>query len=160
PIPYRNVGLEIAKEPDAARRAQLYSASTKVIEGTLNPILARKEAAVQAAAREAGYADYVALSEELRAVKLTELLAAGVQYLKATDALWARELDRVAREELNTPREQLHAADLGRLWKAPRVAQYFEKDEELKLLLHFLGGIGLDFKTAAGGEVKVDDSVL
>ena len=160
PIPYRNVGMEIAKEPDAARRAALYAASTRVIEGTINPILARKEAAAQAAARTAGYRDYVALSEDLRAVKLQALLADGVEYLKATDALWARELDRVAREELNTPREQLRTADLGRLWKAPKLAGLFEKDEELKLLFHFLGGIGLDFKTAAGGEVKVDDSLL
>ncbi len=66
PVPYRNLGLLIAAESDPARRAQLYAASTKVLEETLNPILARKEAAAQKAAREAGFSDYVALSEELR----------------------------------------------------------------------------------------------
>ncbi|MBS2025939.1 MAG: hypothetical protein JST92_26370, partial [Deltaproteobacteria bacterium] len=160
PIAYRDVGLAIAKEPDADKRAQLYAASGAVIEQTLNPILARKEAAAQAAARTAGFADYVALSEDLRAVNLSELLAAGVGYLKATDALWKAELDRAARAELNTPREKLRLADLSRLWKAPKLAGLFEKDEELKLLFHFLGGIGLDFKTVAGTEVHIDDSLL
>ena len=159
-IPYRNVGLEIGKEPDPQKRAALYAASTQVIEATLNPILQRKEAAAQAAARASGYRDYVALSEELRAVNLSELLASGVVYLKATDALVARELDRVAREELGLRKDQLRLADVARLWKAPGLAGFFEKDLELKVLFQFLGGIGLDFKTATGTEVKVDDSLF
>jgi len=43
----------------------------------LNPILQRKEQAAQQAARETGFTDYVALSEDLRSVKLDPLLVAG-----------------------------------------------------------------------------------
>jgi hypothetical protein len=159
PIPYRNLPLRIAAESDPARRAQLYAASTRIVTEKLNPILVRKEEAAQAAARAAGYADYVAMSEELRAVALGELLVEGVAYVRATDAMFKKTFDRVAREELGKGLDQLRSADVGRLWKSPRLAPLFEKDLELAALRAFLGGIGLDLKTTVGGEVKVDDSL-
>ncbi len=158
-VPYRNLLLLIAAEADPAKRAQLYAASTKVLGEKLNPILARKEAAAQEAAHAAGFTDYVALSEDLRQVDLHTLLTEGVGYLKATDALFEKTLDRVAREELNTPREKLRTADMGRIWKSPKLAALFDQTLELKALDFFLGGIGLDLKTVVGGEVQVDDSV-
>jgi hypothetical protein len=130
-----------------------------VLEEKLNPILIKREAAAQLAARKSGFADYVALSEELRSVRLEPLLAQGVGYLQATDELFAALLDRVAREEIGIPREKLRAADLRRLWKAPALARYFEKELELPALLHFLGGLGLDLHTVAGTEVRVDDAL-
>jgi len=159
PIPYRNLPLRIAAEADPDRRAQLYAASTRIIVDRLNPIALRKEAAAQAAARAAGYADYVAMSEELRAVVLADLLAEGVLYVRATDALFRRTLDRVAREELGVGVDQLRASDIGRLWKSPKLASLFDKDLQLPALRAFLGDIGLDLKTAVGGEVKVDDGL-
>jgi hypothetical protein len=159
PIPYRNLPLKIAAEPDPARRAQLYAASTQIIDAKLNPILVRKEAAAQEAARAAGYTDYVAMSEELRAVKLQELLAQGVAYVRATNPFFKSTVDRVAREELGIGLEQIRLSDFGRLWKSPKLGGLFEKDIQLAALQAFLGGIGLDLKTAAGGEVKVDDSL-
>ncbi len=159
PVAYNDLPNLIAQEADAQRRAQAFAAMNAVRVQKLNPILKRKEEAAQKAARETGFADYVALSEDLRSVKLQPLLAAGVAYVKATDALFRETLDRVAREELNTPREKLRVADLGRLWKAPRLSASFDKQLELKALEAFLGGIGLDLRTAAGTEVRVDDSL-
>ncbi len=159
PIAYRDLPLKLSAEADPGKRAQLYAASTRIVTETLNPILVRKEAAAQAAARAAGYADYVAMSEELRAVKLQDLLVQGVTYVKATDALFKATADRVAKEELGVGLAQLHAADFTRLWKAPKLEAAFTKDLQLPSLTWFLGGIGLDLKTAVGGEVKVDDSL-
>jgi hypothetical protein len=159
PIPYRNLPLKIAAEPDPARRAQLYAASTQIVSEKLNPILVRKEEAAQAAARAAGYADYVAMSEELRAVKLPELLAQGVAYVRATEPFFKSTADRVAREELGIGLDQIRLSDFGRLWKSPKLAALFEKDIQIAALQAFLAGIGLDLKTAVGGEVKVDDSL-
>lgn len=159
PIPYRNLPLKIAAEADPARRAQLYAASTHIVDEKLNPILVRKEAAAQEAARAAGYADYVAMSEELRAVKLQELLAQGASYVRATNPFFKSAVDRVAREELGIGLEQIRLSDFGRLWKSPKLGGLFEKDIQIPALQAFLGSIGLDLKTAAGGEVKVDDSL-
>ena len=159
PIAYRDLQNLIAQEPDAGRRAQAFAASTGVVTGMLNPILERKEAAAQRAARETGFPDYVALSEELRAVKLGPLLASGIAYVQATTPIFSAALDRVAREELGIPREKLRTADLARLWKAPGLSQYFDRSLELKTLSLFLSGIGLDLKTASGTLVQVDDSL-
>src|SRR3954468_10500122 len=159
PVAYNDVSNLIAQESDAQKRAQAFAAMNAVRVEKLNPILQRKEQAAQKAARETGFADYVALSEDLRSVKLDPLLASGVAYVKATDALFRKTLDRVAREELDTSREKLRVQDLGRLWKAPRLAPFFDKQLELKALEAFLSGIGLDLRTAKGTEVQVDDSL-
>jgi hypothetical protein len=158
PIAYRDVQALLSREPDAGKRAQAFAAMNAVRAKKLNPILERKEEAAQIAARETGYPDYVALSEELRQVKLAKLLDDGIAYVKATDELYKKTLDRVAREELGVPREKLHVADLGRLNRAPGLAKYFERDLELPVLQAFLSGIGLDLHTVAGTEVLVDET--
>ena len=159
PVAYRDLQNLIAQEPDAQRRQTAFAAMSAVRVAKLNPILERKEEAAQKAARETGHADYVALSEELRQVKLEGLLASGVAYVKATEPIFRATLDRIAREELGIPREKLRVPDMGRLYKAPRLAQFFDKALELKVLEAFLSGIGLDLKTAAGTEVQVDDNL-
>jgi hypothetical protein len=159
PVAYRDLQNLIAQEEDPDRRRQAFAAMNAVRVQKLNPILQRKEQAAQQAARETGFTDYVALSEDLRSVKLDPLLVAGVAYVKATDAVFRATLDRVAREELDTPREKLRVADLNRLWKAPRLSRFFDRELELRALQAFLGGIGLDLRTVAGTDVRVDDSL-
>jgi hypothetical protein len=159
PVAYRDLQNLIAQEEDPQRRQQAFVAVNAVRTEKLNPILERREQAAQKAARETGFADYVALSEDLRNVKLDPLLSAGVAYVKATESIYRATLDRVAREELDIPREKLRVADLNRLWKAPRLGRFFDKELELKALQEFLGGIGLDLRTAAGTEVRVDDAL-
>jgi hypothetical protein len=156
-VAYRDVQAILSQEPDAGRRAQAYAAMNAVRVEKLNPILLRKEEAAQATARETGYADYVALSEELRQVRLSDLLAQGIAYLRATDDLYKTTLDRVAREELGVSREALRVADLARLSRAPGLDRYFDPSLEMAALRFFLGGIGLDLRTAAGTSVLVDD---
>ena len=126
PVAFRDMSILIGQEPDPQRRQQAYAALTAVRVARLNPILVKKEEAAQKAARESGFADYVALSEELRAVKLDDLLVQGVAYVHSTDAVFREQLDRIAREELGIPREKLRVADLTRLWKAPALAKFFD----------------------------------
>lgn len=159
PLAYRELPGALALEADPARRQALLAAGLAVVEQELNPLLQRREALAQQAARATGFADYVALSEDLRAVQLQPLLADGVRYLQATSPLFAPLLDRVAREELGVGRAQLHLADLARLWKAPGLARHFDPALELPALRHFLGGIGLDLRTVAGTEVLIDQSL-
>lgn len=158
PVAYRDLQNLIAQEPDKERRRLAFAAMNEVRVSTLNPILAQKEEAAQKAARETGYADYVALSEELRQVDLHALLLEGTRYLQATNQIYDATLDKVARDELGVPRAQLRVTDLARIWKSPRLLPLFDESLELKALATFLSGIGLDLRTAAGTEVMVDDS--
>jgi len=70
PVAYRDLQNLIAQEEDPDRRRQAFAAMNAVRVQKLNPILQRKEQAAQKAARETGFTDYVALSEDLRNVKL------------------------------------------------------------------------------------------
>jgi hypothetical protein len=79
-------------------------------------------------------------------------------------SLIAQEPDAARRQEAYAAQTRiiesnLRAADLPRLWKAPQLARYFDKSLELKALAIFLKGIGLDLRTAAGTEVRIDDSL-
>ena len=62
PVAYNDLSSLIAQESDAQKRAQAFAAMNAVRVRKLNPILERKEQAAQKAARETGFADYVALS--------------------------------------------------------------------------------------------------
>ena len=77
PIAYRNLPLLLAAEPDAGRRERLAGAEAALLDARINPILARRAESARAAARKLGYADPIALAEELRGVQLAELLAEG-----------------------------------------------------------------------------------
>jgi hypothetical protein len=124
--------------------------------GSDEALHALREAAAQKAARQAGYRDYAALSEDVREVDLKSLLAQGEGYLRSTDALYRRTLDRVSREDLGVPAASLSSADLPRLFAAPRLLLHFPRERELSALELFLDGIGLDLKTAAGAKVVID----
>ena len=158
PLAYRDAPLILAQQADPARRAQLQAAISSFLEEKLNPILARKEQVAQAAARAEGYPDYVALCSALREVDLPALLVQGADYVRATEAPFRATLDRVAREELGIPREELRASDLARLWKAPRLAQFFPRSLELPALRFFLHGLGLSLRTATGSEILIDSA--
>lgn len=121
------------------------------------PLLREREAAAQRGARAIGYRDYIALSEDVREVDLSGLLADGTAYLRATEASFRRALDRVAREELSVPREGLRASDLPRLLQGPTLLLPFPAGGEVAALRSFLAGIGLNLTTSAGTEVVIDD---
>lgn len=158
PVPYKQLEILANDEKDAARREEIEQARAQIWKDVLNPILARKEEAVQKLARELGYASYVALSEEYRRVDLKWLIAEGERFTVATDAVYRPLLDEVAQKELGVPAAKLRRADLGRLRKAPRFERYFPKELMIPSFLHFLSGIGLDMKTVAGTEIRVDDA--
>jgi hypothetical protein len=159
PIPYLNLPLRLASETDVKRRAELSAAGARVMIETLNPILVRREAAMQEASRAAGYRDYVAMSEELRDVALDSLLLAGVSYVRETDAIFKSAIARIAREELGMGLDSLRLSDFGRMWKSPSVMRLFPRQLQLPALEMFLAGIGLDLKTADGSAIRIDDSL-
>ena len=156
PLAFRDIPMALKSEPDSTRRRALDALATGVYAAQLNPILLRRQPAEEAAARRSGFSSFIALSEDLREVRLTELLRAGAAYVRATDSLYAQLLDRLAREDLGIPGEELRAADLPRLWSAPRLC--IEPGAALPVLRSFLAGIGLDLRTAAGTEVRIDDA--
>jgi hypothetical protein len=158
PVPYKELDILSANEKDAARRQEIEKARAGVWRDVLNPILERKEATAQRLARELGYPSYVALSEESRRVQLRAFMVEGHRFLQATDGLFRQLLAEVSQRELGLPVAQVRRSDLNRLFKGPRLERFFPAELTVPAFKAFLGGMGIDFKTVAGTEIRVDDS--
>jgi hypothetical protein len=159
PVPYKQLDLLAADEKDAGRRAEIEKARAGIWRTVLNPILAEKEATAQRLAGELGYRSYVELSEESRRVKLRPFMVEGKRFLDATDALYRELLEEVVPREMGIPASQLRRSDFSRLFKGARLERFFPADAAVPAFRAFLGGMGLDFKTVAGTEVRVDDAL-
>ncbi len=158
PVPYKELENLSKEEKDADRRLELEKARATVWRDTLNPILQRKEAEAQRLAKALGYASYVALSEEVRAVDLKALIAEGRRFLKATDGLYQPLLAEVAQRELQVDAQKLRRADISRLRNSPRFDRFFPLELIRPSFDFFLEGLGLSMKTVAGTTIKVDDA--
>jgi len=159
PVPYKQLDLIVADEKDAGRRAEIEKARSEIQKTVLNPILAEKEAMAQKLARALGYRSYVELSEESRRAQLRPFMVEGKRFLDATDAMFKELLAEVTQRELGIPAAQLRRSDFNRLFKAPRHERFFPADIAVPSFKAFLAGMGIDFKTVAGTEVRVDDAV-
>ena len=159
PVPYKQLDLLVADEKDAGRRAEIEKARGEVQRTVFNPILAEKEATAQRLSRELGYLSYVELSEESRRAQLRPFMVEGKRFLDATDGIFRELLAEVSQRELGIPVSQLRRSDFSRMFKAPRHERFFPADITVPSFRAFLGGMGIDFKTVAGTEVRVDDSV-
>ena len=159
PVPYKQLDLIVADEKDPSRRAEIEKARSEIQRTLLNPILAEKESTAQRLARELGYRSYVELSEESRRARIRPFLEEGKRFLDATDATFKELLAEVSQRELGIPASQLRPSDLTRLFKAPRHERFFPADIVVPSFRSFLGGMGIDFKTVAGTEVRVDDAL-
>lgn len=158
PVPYKELDILSANEKDAARRSEIEKARAGVWRDVLNPILQRKEVTAQRLARELGYPSYVALSEESRRVQLRPFMVEGYRFLQATDGLFRQLMAEVSQRELGLPVSQVRRSDLSRLFKAPRLERFFPSELTVPAFKAFLSGMGIDFKTVAGTEIRVDDS--
>src|SRR5215831_13911576 len=159
PVPYKQLDLIVADEKDAGRRAEIEKARSEIQRTVLNPILAEKEATAQRLARELGYCSYVELSEESRRAQLRPFMVEGKRFLDATDPIFRELLAEVVPRELGMPLSQLRRSDFTRLFKGARQEKYFPAEMAVPAFKAFLGGMGIDFRTVAGTEVRVDDSV-
>ena len=83
----------------------------------------------------------------------------GKRFLDATDGNYRELLQEVSQRELGIPASQLRRSDFSRMFKAPRLERFFPADIAVPSFRAFLGGMGLDFKTVAGTEVRVDDAI-
>lgn len=158
-VPYKQLEILSANEKDAGRRAVIESARARVWKEKLNPILEKKEAEAQRLAKALGYRSYVELAEEFRLVDLRALIVEGERFRAATEASYNELLKEMAHKELGVEPAELRRSDIARLRKAPRFARFFPKELAVPAFLHFLAGIGLDLKTVAGTQVRIDDAM-
>jgi hypothetical protein len=104
-------------------------------------------------AQEVGFADYNALSGQLRHCDLPAFAIVCRQFLQDTDKLFLQLTRWAAPFQLNFPAEKLRRCDLARLLKNVRYDKYFPREQMMPRMKRFLGGMGLSLD-----KIKIDDA--
>ncbi|MHB1132177.1 MAG: hypothetical protein ACYC4L_07270 [Chloroflexota bacterium] len=153
-IPYRQATIVVANEPDAGRRHEL---SARLAERTaeFNPRLRRRLEILHAEARSLGFADYVALCDELGGLDLAWLEGAMRDLLARTAAPYQQRLAKLL-AGIGVPPEGVEAADTSHLFRAPQFDALFPKETLLATLRQTLGGLGIDLERQPNVELDVE----
>jgi hypothetical protein len=157
PVPYKQLDVLGSNDADPAHRAEIDAAKQKIRRETLNPILQAKEKEAEQLAKQIGYRDYLELSSDLRLVDLHALLVKGAAYKANTDSTYHTLLAERTKAVLGKDVKDLHAADMGRLLKAPEFDKFFPKELTVPTFEYFLSGIGLTLNGVNGQPIRIDD---
>lgn len=131
-VPYRNVPILLANEPDAVRRHALEQRYLEVV-ATFNPLLEERERRFQREARGFGYPDYAALYDDLRALDLARLTQQMQAFISATDELYFSAVDTYL-GEMRILRDDARKCDLLRVFRAPEFDRFFPRERVLPVL--------------------------
>jgi hypothetical protein len=114
-IPLRQLGVLLAQEPLAERRAALEKAQAPAA-ARLASLVAAEDGAFREAIRALGYAGPHALAAELRAEPVESLAALAEAVLRATEESYRTVMEGLARTELERPLAAVRWRDLPRLF--------------------------------------------
>lgn len=158
PVSYRDLDGMLDNESDSGKRQTLQAAQAMVRKDKLNPIHEEKQKKSLELVKEIGYG-YVELSEQVRFLDLGKLIPKCQEFIKSTDSLYKELFATEVRETLGIEPEEFTRADIGRLFQSPQFNKFFPKELTILSFKHFLEGIGIDFGTAAGTEITIDDAL-
>ncbi|MEX2261362.1 MAG: hypothetical protein WD696_05390 [Bryobacteraceae bacterium] len=156
PVPFKEAAPLSLNEPDSDRRAKIAAAVAVVVREKLNPILLDKERKQRQLAREYGFSNYVALSEEIRRVRLAPLLGQAAGFMERNDPVYRDLLRDQSEKHLNIPLERLRRSDLSRLFALKSFDRFFPKELLIPAFREFLDGMGIPFASVHGKPIFVD----
>ena len=154
PIGLRYSSVVQANEPDRARRRRINDARNEFTSTVLNPLYDQRWRRQHELVGELGYPTYAELFSEVRAVDFGMLRGATQMFLQATEGLYQRTLDKVARTKLGLSRTELEVSDLPYLVRAPEYDHIFASARLLPTFERTLQGLGVSL--AAQPNVHVD----
>jgi len=140
-VPYRNVPILVANEADAVRRHALEE-RYRATQAAFNPLLEEREKRLQRAARGLGFADYVALYDQLRGLDLANLTEKMQGFIASTTELYMAALDTYL-GEMHILRDDALKCDLLRIFRAPEFDLSFPRERLLSTLHGTLRDLGI-----------------
>jgi hypothetical protein len=150
-LPYRQVTIDQANEPDPDRRAALEAARLRVMDASLNPLHTEAHERAAGLAHELGWSSTLAMCEELSGLDLRDLGRQCEAFLTATDEWYEAVLSPELERELGFGLERLRRSDIAAFLRAPELDGVFASDRLLPSYELTLAGLGLD-----GGGVRLD----
>ena len=143
-IPFRQVPVVQANEPDAGRRAELERARNGLLAERLEPLYQAALERSHALCGELGWQSYRAAYAELRGLDLDALRKRTDRFLESTrDAYRSLLAPQLARSEV-PGLERLARSDIPRLLRAPSLDAGFPAERLVGSFAETLAGIGFD----------------
>lgn len=143
-LTYRAASVEMANEPDADLRHELYERWRAVVEG-LNSQRAERHRAMHALVPELDHGDYVELWDRLRGLGLPELAEQMNALLASTADLYRDTLRDVLAEHALKP-DEAWKADLAYAFRGVDFDTHFPKESLLPTLITTLRDFGFDLE--------------
>ena len=154
PIPYRQVRIEQANEPDAERRAALEEAQDAILSERLNPLHRAALERAHELCHEFGWPSYAAAYGDLRGVDLEALCRQTARFLEQSDDAYAPLLDPQLAGAALPRLGELRRSDLPRFFRAAGLDRLFGAGRLIQSFTETLTGLG--FELAVQPNVHLD----
>ncbi|TML22990.1 MAG: hypothetical protein E6G32_07000 [Actinobacteria bacterium] len=157
-IPYRMVRPAMANEADRGKRQQLDERANEILDERMNPIHLEATQAIQHAARDLGFANYLELYRKaLPSSALDDLAAQCRALLDSTERLYEQAADQLFRSRVGVGLAEAQRWDVPRLFRAPEWDSMFPKDQMLPALEGTLQDLGIDLKSQSNVHLDLDE---
>jgi hypothetical protein len=152
-VPFADLDVRLAAEPDRERRAALERAAAPVLR-EVEALRWAEEQAIDRAIRTLGYRGYADLGVALRQMELERMAALARKFLDDTEAPYRKAFAEAARRELGLSPEEVRRSDVPRLWRGIGYDAGFPRVRSLPAVEATLAGLGLELRDA---RVRLDD---
>jgi hypothetical protein len=153
-VPYRALPVLVANEADAARRHEIDGLRIG-LTAAQNYLREQRWDALYAEARALGYADYVALCEDVGQVSLDELAKPLESFLWRSDATYRSQLRRYL-EGIGVAAADADRSDIAYLLRSPQFDSHFAPERLLPSLKETVRALGIDIERQASVHLDVD----
>ncbi len=157
-IPFRMVRPAMANEPDRDKRRRLDERANEILDEQMNPIHLEAVHAVQGAARELGFDNYLELYRKaLPSSALDDLAEQCRVLLDSTERLFEDAADKLFRNRVGVGLAEAQRWDVPRLFRAPEWDPMFPKEMMLPALESTLADLGVDLKSQQNVELDLEE---
>jgi hypothetical protein len=157
-IPYRQAGIVMGNEPDAARRRDLQE-RIAAVTAELNPERSRRLSLSHGASAGLGFPDYDTMCDELCGLGLPGLHDSMQRLLTETEPAFRDSLHRHL-EAAGVPPDEATTADYAFISRGQEFDRLFSKDDLVPSLKRTLAGLGMDLDSQANVTLDVEERPL
>jgi hypothetical protein len=143
-VPYRQVPVEQANEPDSSRREALEQASKSLLAERLNPIYRQALERSHSICHELGWSSYTNAYADLRGLDFDRLAQQTAAVLERTEQRYAPAVDPELQRAGLPPLGELRRPDIPRFFRAPELDAGFPADDLVSSFARTVSGLGID----------------
>jgi hypothetical protein len=142
-------------EPDRDARRRLEEERVRLLDEHLNPIYLDAAQIDREAVRSLGAPNYYELYKGFN-FQLDSLADECRELLNETEKLWEREGDKLFRSRLGISLDEARPWDVGRMFRAPQLDQFYPQNQMLPALEVTLSELGIDLRAQSNVHLDLE----